>query len=771
MSSVVAFARRFAQLKAELLRDGETDLRLMRLVDFAGDAGDTLHKPAYATYLQEWRSLVEHQLEDEGGLQDLLPDELEYAAEVCDELSDKNVTDTIGLELARKLCYVGEVEKALDWLNHDGNDDSSVASAVSLADTTDEYDAARQVLQALSPDSPLTEQLEKILGHWRLEREALSFDSVKCLFVDKGGHTIAAGRGRMRTLVCKNADTIARQETNEVVFDNQVRSPDDPFVGASYNALDAVGQILLRDENGSNSRCLRVHLGVEGSHQTFTGDSIALAVALVGYAMLMKPQIHRHERFIAGEIAVTGSLTAEGTLMAVNAGSLNKKIERAFFSPVKYVVVPQDNAAMARECIEQLRAKYPRRRLQVIAYERLQDVINDHNVIRPEKVCMGAFVARKARRYTGSIRVQVPLLLGLTWLLLALLSPKYFDPWFDWNPVYAIANPTTNSLEAYNRDSTLLWADVLSCPISKVTSDRIWSTSFGKTYDFDGDGRNEVVFLPRIDEVCDDRAHVRFYASDGQLVWKGNAALLGRYPKDTAGVQYDAGYLRIVETSNGPVIVSIVYQDMPARAHIRLWDAAGDSLGWYVHWGHGAIQEVTDIDHDGQDEILFTGFYNRKQCVALLVLRPDSVQGFSPIEPGIENEYPWWIPGNQVAYILFPKSDVGCLADELPAGYNAPGPSGLRVADDGLIQVNISESVDYEGSPQLIYTIDKRFRVVKVAMTDILVTHRQQLVAEGKLQPIEDASAYFDALRDAVTYWTDSGWVTEGQLRAVEGQE
>jgi hypothetical protein len=93
------------------------------------------------------------------------------------------------------------------------------------------------------------------------------------------------------------------------------------------------------------------------------------------------------------------------------------------------------------------------------------------------------------------------------------------------------------------------------------------------------------------------------------------------------------------------------------------------------------------------------------------------------------------------------------------------------LADDGQIQVNVSESVNYEHAPELIYTIDHRLRVVKVAMNDCLVTYRRQLVAEGKLEPIEDARAYFDSLRDAVTYWTDSGWITEGQLRAAENHK
>ena len=592
---------------------------------------------------------------------------------------------------------------------------------------------------------------------------------VNCLFVEYYPDLDLPPRGRLLQLYVSGSPISPRAEADDIVVRNPVDEPDDRFLAQARDSIKAARAHVLARFGLPFGKRYRFDFAVNSSGARFTGDSLGLAFAVGAVAALAKIEVFRDKLSVADSVAFSGALSPEGRLEKVDSEALKLKIYRAFHSDLKLLVIPREHITDAWTYLSTLEGQHENRRLELVGADALDTVAGDPRLLRAERSSAPVYWVRKIWRIKRSVWVEIPALILLLAVLAYLVTPERYLPWFDNNPVFAISNPGTNSLEAYNRDSTLLWADVLSCPISKVTSEAIWSSSFGRPYDFDGDGLNEVVFLPQIDEICDDRAFLRFYSHDGQLLWKRNAALLGRYPKDTAGVQYDAGFLRTVETSTGPVIVSIVNQEMPARSHIRLWNPTGDPRGWYIHWGHGMIQKTVDVDLDGAEEILFTGFNNRNHCVGLLVLKPDSVQGFSPIEPGVENEYSWWVPGTQAAYILFPMSDVGRVPGELPVGYNAPGPNGVRLADDGQIQVYVSESVNYESRSQLIYTIDHRFRVVKVVMNDFLVTHRRQLVAEGKLPPIEDARAYFATLRDAVTYWTNSGWVTEGQMRAAEG--
>ncbi|MFH1700756.1 MAG: hypothetical protein ABIE07_09240 [Candidatus Zixiibacteriota bacterium] len=511
------------------------------------------------------------------------------------------------------------------------------------------------------------------------------------------------------------------------------------------------------------------HFAIQDSGQTFTGDSIGLAAGLLAYTQLMRPDISRVDRFLSAEITCTGGIDKSGRISKVNDDSLKYKIERAFFSPVKYLVLPEINYIEANNYLKKLNQKYPRRNLIIIGLNKFSDAIENRNILRDEKVCIGEYVTKKAIKYSRAARIQVPLLFALVWILAAIFWPRYFDPWFDKNPAFAQANPQTNTLDAYNRDSILLWSDTLLCKMSENTSDFPFSTSFGQIIDMNDDGLNEVVFLPRIDDICDDRTRIRFYSQDGQLLFKRNAAVLDKYPRDTLGTIFDPVYFATVNDYQEQLIISIVGQEMPARSHIRIWDRKGDSLGWFINWGHGTFQKAMDINGDNNNpELFFLCFNNSMEGTALLILDKDSAFGFSPYKDCPIVDSGWYTHGNQLAYIVFPTTDIGQLENELPMGYNQPGPHGIQISENGNIKIYISESVKHGFQAEIIYTLNHDLRVINVYFNDFLNTRRKELVAEGKLPPIENWSEYLTGLMNAVIYWTDFGWVTGGQLRAEE---
>ncbi len=766
MSSVVAFARLFLQLKTELSRDGEADLRLMRLADFAQKHAASLQNPTHASYLEEWRALVEHQLEGQACLDDLAPDELRRVAKACEGIVSESSVAKLHRELARKLCYVGEAAMALAWLDSGNEDERQSASKAEADDATDETTAARRILETLPPDSSTARETEKIIREWRLEREALSFDSVKCLFVDKNG-PIATGRGRMRTLVCRNADAIKGQETNELVFDNQVRGPDDPFVGASYNALHATELLLQRDEKGSNSRCLRVHLAIEDSSQAFTGDSIALAVALVSFAKLMKPQIHRHERFVAGEIAVTGSLSADGTLLPVNGDSLNEKITRAFFSPVKYVVLPHGNAAAARDCIEKLRQQYPRRRLQVIAHERLQDVIDDHNVIRPEKVCMGEFVARKAGRYTRSVKVQVPLLISVTWLLLALLWPKHFDPWFDGNPVRLEIEG--NVFRTFNENGEFLWS---STPFEANLTSNLYEAKGPWEFvqlairDIDRDGLNEIVFVPIIDS---HRGRFSIYDHDGSLMGDIASWFPTTYPGDIAydsvpiALDYSLPVFLVLENRLGQsYILTKSDASPPIRSQFNLFNHKGEhSGGPYIHTGGIDMAFVDDSESDscGFPRILLGGTNNRYNRAGFFCLNPSRLWGVSPPYDDELFLLSGMPEGSQEFYVALPETHlsdgIGVRNWVVTTGFpNGEAHYAVRVTEgsgctiDGIFRDQTSWCTSE--LPLLEYRLDSALNPLKAHFWEGNALFFNGLLKKRGFPPIQNADDYLDSLTSCV---------------------
>jgi hypothetical protein len=149
-------------------------------------------------------------------------------------------------------------------------------------------------------------------------------------------------------------------------------------------------------------------------------------------------------------------------------------------------------------------------------------------------------------------------------------------------------------------------------------------------------------------------------------------------------------------------------------------------------------------------------------CASMCVLDLDSSHGFGPSDSSVSTAK----KGNQKYYILFAKSDVS-IKDNEPYNsvYQIYNESNQAIrADVGQFSSNPSKSY------LLSFWLDNELRVTHVAPDDRFVAKRNRLVTEGKLPSI-DWPTYCAMMRDSVKYWTDSGWVSEGQLRAAESTQ
>jgi len=350
------------------------------------------------------------------------------------------------------LFYVGCVEEGVKLCAKLAGEANAIPNEYSDLDNLSELNALRIACDRFKDKRPsLYNILKDILNAWEGERETLSHEWANCLFVEKGDHGrltsvipakegIHKHRGRLRVLQGRVELFGKSATTDEITFANQIVKPDDRFIGVAYDSLEAVRQVFKASSfKDKASAFYHAHFSIRAggapgrdSTHTFTGDSIGLAVGLVTYTQLLKPEIMRQERFIASDVAFTGGVSPDGAFIPVNKETLSVKVERAFFSPIKYLVLPEGNLIAAKEHLERLKKRYNRRHLRLVPAERLTEVIENHNVIRAEKVCMGEFVVRKAYRYSRMTKVQVPLLVALLLVALAILFPKW-TPWFDWH--------------------------------------------------------------------------------------------------------------------------------------------------------------------------------------------------------------------------------------------------------------------------------------------------------------------------------------------------
>jgi hypothetical protein len=553
----------------------------------------------------------------------------------------------------------------------------------------------------------------------------------------------------------------AKAEGDDIVVRNPVAEPDDRFLAQARDSVAAARKYLADRYGLSSKKRYRFDFAVDSTGARFTGDSLGAAFAVGATVAVAQIEVFRERLSVAQAAAFSGALTPDGKLSRIDAEALKLKIYRAFHSDLKLLVIPRQHITGAWAYLSELETRSPGRKLEPVGAESLEDIVSDPRLVPPERFSTPAYFARRVWQAKRSTWVEIPAALALAAILFVLIAPASWMPWFSHNPHYATIDRLNNSMNVCNKDSFPLWPAVLPCTWSGPIG---YDTLYVKIDDINGDGSNEVCCLLPSDQDCPDRTSLLCYSSTGTMLFKRPCSIPNEYPGDTAGVQYFAAQLSVVHDAHRVILVTAVAQNTPSRLHIRLWDEHGNPCGWYVNAGAGDLKLAYDFNRDGSQELFFETFNNRMGCVGLLVVGLDSLYGVGPPYKDPGWDLSWVRRGNQISYILFPVSDLGKACGELVSGYNLPITHGVRIDESGLIKVYTCES-NVSTQAQLIYSVDRQYRVVKVEMTDQYRTRRQCLVESKILQEMD--SEYSQRLADAVTYWTDSGWVTEGHLRAA----
>ncbi len=315
-TSPLQFAKDFGKLKSDLASQPAADLKLLLLVDFWPSLERHRDDKAYRSYFDEYIPLLLHLVSEEN-LHDLTLPELEGVLNTLRSVNDvmspddrAQAQDKIRLTticLAKMLFYVGCVEEGVKLCAGLGGEASAISNEYSELDDLSELNTLKVACDRFKDKRPsLYNILKDVLDAWDSERETLSHERANCLFVEKGDQA-RSWRGRMRALEGKVELFGKSATTDEITFANQIVKPDDRFIGVAYDSLEAVRQIFKTEGFKDKAAAFyHAHFSIEDSTHSFTGDSIGLAVGLVTYTQLLKPEIMRQERFIAFVFSFTG---------------------------------------------------------------------------------------------------------------------------------------------------------------------------------------------------------------------------------------------------------------------------------------------------------------------------------------------------------------------------------------------------------------------------------------------------------------------------------
>ena len=578
---------------------------------------------------------------------------------------------------------------------------------------------------------------------------------ITCLFVEHYPDLDLPPRGRILNLIVTASRISSSAEDDDVVVRNPVSEPDDRFLAQARDSIQAARTFLETQYRLPHRKHYRFDYAVDSSGARFTGDSLGVAFAVGAIAALARTEVFRDKLSVSPHVAFSGALSSDGKLSPVDCDALKLKIYRAFHSNLTLLVIPRQHLADAQAQVLELERQHSGRSLDLAGADTIKAVANDPRLMLAERSSAAAYVARKVWKAKRSVWVEIPALLVLLAALFYLVVPASYLPWFDDNPASAVVNQETNSLEVFNRAGQWLWAEEFPC--------KLMPQSIIPLCDVNADGKNDVLFFPSTRDRYDRKGWFLCYSHRGELRFEGYGL---KTDQCTGQNVYSTGNVYAAAVGGEPIIVTQVFGDGPALTHIRIWSKEGDSLGWYINTGHSRFDGVADLTGDGREELLFQAYNNPMCAVAFFALTVDSTHGMCPSYDHDLTDTGQFIQGNQAAYILFPPSDVSGAA--APTFYNHPGSIPTEVLASGEILIRTQEA-RVDGFPsELIYTLNKSLRVTNASPSDSFWKTRSDLVRDQKLPPISDVAPYLSQIRDAVTYWTDSGWVTEGQLRSAE---
>ena len=763
--SPLEFSRYWAELMAAV--DQASDTGLLVLTRLWTDLGPHKSDPRFAPYFDEYRGRLES-LVTEGNLRDIGFDDLRQLRTIVTSLGLTEKLSPVIRAEAKLWAYIGEPAKAVDVVAQLTGESPAVELPDENAGGGSEQILMESAINRTAESAPQTAKiLSEILAEWQTETSALAHDSAWCLLVQIGPH-LGGGWGRLLKLK-GDVDLLSRKKiagdggpSDQVTFAHQLRSPDDPAIAGVYDSLSGVRTALadLGLAKSARDKSWAVRLEFEGGNHQYHGDSLGLAAGLLTYAGLLKDEFLRHERKLSGEVGFTGVVDSNGQLTPVNNSTLKDKVTRAFFSHLKYLVVPKENEAVAREVIANLTAQYPRRRLHLVAAETIGEVVEDRNLVRPEKLCPAAYIAKGALKYSRATKVQVPLLVVLVGLLGFVIAdqflPECSKPWGDCNPAFVQASG--HSIHVFNSDSVLLWRREFECRIDTGAWTRVLT-------DLDGNGGQEVMMIAQNDELCKETHHLLAYTSDGDLLWNVDCRIKGEYPGDEGdNVWYSGSNLYHFNVNQAPIIVSGLCQSNPSRMLLKGRDKDGILKFSYVNAGSSSPYIPLDVDNNGTEELLFAGTNRRMFAAAVFALSVETTYGVSPPYSDPEYDLSKVRRGNQLRYVICPATKL-CFLPSSEAPY--PNLIGLFPTENGD-STSAFYIITGEGrrEAELYYYFDRHCRVVRADLGDNFKSDYSRMIGVD-LQEFNSNLLCDSIVRD-VSYWTDSGWVTEGALREAK---
>ncbi|MBK8946996.1 MAG: hypothetical protein IPM32_17250 [Ignavibacteriae bacterium] len=479
----------------------------------------------------------------------------------------------------------------------------------------------------------------------------------------------------------------------------------------------------------------------------YEGDSLGVALTIGFINELYRFYDLREKISYENEIIATGSVNKNGEIGGIGEDIIKPKSRIAFYSTSAKFILPFSDFKNLESEFDDLSENYPNRKLEILPVKNISDVLNRRDIIKIEKQNILLWSAKK---FLKSKFVVLFLSLVIT------AFPIFYFLNIDKNPFkIEIEN---RSYVIKNSKNEVLWlkksADLSYILNARFKDSPVSIKNFANIYDYDGDGKNEVLLT-----YAEDYAPLILFNHKGEEIWKyfhhdsvetNNEKFTGRF-----------GINGIIDTiHNGSEIEILIFfqhNNYYPNGIMKLNLRTGKQIS-KILWHSGGIvgAVLSDFNKDGIKEIIAGGISNGMHRAFLFSIDHNKLEGTFPTNRNYTFLNMKMADFNK--YILFPLTDMGELYFNK---YNSVSHEPLLEGNKLRISVNEGNANIYKNMFWYGVEFNNSLIPTHIVIGDNASVDRDKLVKNGKLNyPLTDTREFRENIMNKIKYWNGKEFVS-----------
>lgn len=362
--------------------------------------------------------------------------------------------DILNMQILKSLFYLGKYDDGLIVLNNmlmkkdtffeDRDENPKPDKKQTPPSKSNRY-------AIVNPDFYKESKAYEILSEIKNELERLnsySDTNINILLVEQEKINPDSSNGTIQNLICR---TIKIRNTKDarIEFENitdlEDSSLEDTLNDIRISSNKGIKTIYGRAAAQNIKRVLRFQ-NLKGIYK---GASLGLGAVVINICNYFNFINCRKRYRISNAAAFTGVVQSDGKVTKVNSESVRNKIEAAFFSWVKYCIVPKENIKDASDAYDNLKQLYPEKNMTIIGVDNVGEIFKNEDIIKHEKINLREYSVSVFNRHRfASIAALLLLTSSIVFFLADRFLPKDIKP---------LPNTETGMYLIYTPDRDAKW--------------------------------------------------------------------------------------------------------------------------------------------------------------------------------------------------------------------------------------------------------------------------------------------------------------------------